>query len=77
MSAAPSMEPYPKAGPIDVPQRILMGPGPSNSHPRALAAMSLPQLGHMHPPFLKVHSSPSCCHGLANEGGRALTDTAS
>ena len=48
------MDPYPKAGPIDVPQRILMGPGPSNSHPRALAAMALPQLGHMHPPFLKV-----------------------
>lgn len=34
--------------------RILMGPGPSNSHPRALAAMALPQLGHMHPPFLKI-----------------------
>lgn len=46
--------PYPTAGPIDVPQRILMGPGPSNSHPRALAAMALPQLGHMHPPFLKI-----------------------
>jgi len=54
VSAAPSMDPYPKAGPIDVPQRILMGPGPSNSHPRALAAMALPQLGHMHPPFLKI-----------------------
>jgi len=39
---------------INVPQRILMGPGPSNSHPRALAAQSLPMLGHMHPPFLKI-----------------------
>jgi len=39
---------------VDVPLRILMGPGPSNSHPRALAAMALPQLGHMHPPFLKI-----------------------
>ncbi|KAK3272986.1 hypothetical protein CYMTET_18752 [Cymbomonas tetramitiformis] len=44
----------PVAGVIDVPQRILMGPGPSNAHPRCLAAMSLPQLGHMHPPFLKI-----------------------
>eukprot|EP00241_Pyramimonas_parkeae_P006149 CAMPEP_0114247370 /NCGR_PEP_ID=MMETSP0058-20121206/12987_1 /TAXON_ID=36894 /ORGANISM="Pyramimonas parkeae, CCMP726" /LENGTH=393 /DNA_ID=CAMNT_0001360673 /DNA_START=124 /DNA_END=1305 /DNA_ORIENTATION=+ len=44
----------PKSAPIDVPMRILMGPGPSNSHPRALAAMALPQLGHMHPPFLKI-----------------------
>mmetsp|Transcript_31341 Transcript_31341/g.43476 ORF Transcript_31341/g.43476 Transcript_31341/m.43476 type:complete len:409 (+) Transcript_31341:205-1431(+) len=43
-----------KAPVIDVPQRFLMGPGPSNSHPRALAAMALPQLGHMHPPFLKI-----------------------
>lgn len=40
--------------PMDVPQRVLMGPGPSNTHPRALAAMSMPQLGHMHPPFLKI-----------------------
>mmetsp|Transcript_39370 Transcript_39370/g.47736 ORF Transcript_39370/g.47736 Transcript_39370/m.47736 type:complete len:422 (+) Transcript_39370:79-1344(+) len=40
--------------PLVVPQRILMGPGPSNSHPECLAAMALPQLGHMHPPFLKI-----------------------
>lgn len=31
-----------------------MGPGPSNAHPRVLAAQALPLLGHMHPPFLKV-----------------------
>ena len=37
-----------------VPQRILMGPGPANAHPRILAAQSLPLLGHMHPPFLKI-----------------------
>eukprot|EP00201_Polytomella_parva_P022457 CAMPEP_0175040986 /NCGR_PEP_ID=MMETSP0052_2-20121109/1630_1 /TAXON_ID=51329 ORGANISM="Polytomella parva, Strain SAG 63-3" /NCGR_SAMPLE_ID=MMETSP0052_2 /ASSEMBLY_ACC=CAM_ASM_000194 /LENGTH=401 /DNA_ID=CAMNT_0016303383 /DNA_START=57 /DNA_END=1262 /DNA_ORIENTATION=- len=41
-------------GPIEVPQRILMGPGPSNAHPRILNAQSLPLLGHMHPPFLKI-----------------------
>lgn len=37
-----------------VPQRLLMGPGPANAHPRILAAQSLPLLGHMHPPFLKI-----------------------
>jgi len=31
-----------------------MGPGPANAHPRVLAAQTLPLLGHMHPPFLKV-----------------------
>ena len=40
--------------PLAVPPRLLMGPGPSNTHPRALAAMALPQLGHMHAPFLKI-----------------------
>ncbi len=39
-------------GVINVPQRILMGPGPANAHPRILAAQSLPLLGHMHPPFM-------------------------
>ena len=39
---------------LNVPSRLLMGPGPSNAPPRALAAMSLPLLGHMHPPFLKI-----------------------
>jgi alanine-glyoxylate transaminase / serine-glyoxylate transaminase / serine-pyruvate transaminase len=31
-----------------------MGPGPANAHPRVLAAQTLPLLGHMHPPFLKI-----------------------
>jgi alanine-glyoxylate transaminase/serine-glyoxylate transaminase/serine-pyruvate transaminase len=31
-----------------------MGPGPSNANPRILAVQSLPLLGHMHPPFLKI-----------------------
>ena len=41
-------------GCIDVPSRLLMGPGPANAHPRVLAAQSLPLLGHMHPPFMKI-----------------------
>ena len=31
-----------------------MGPGPANAHPRVLAAQTLPLLGHLHPPFVKI-----------------------
>ncbi|KAK9818420.1 hypothetical protein WJX72_012441 [[Myrmecia] bisecta] len=41
-------------GVIQVPSRILMGPGPANAHPRILASQSLPLLGHMHPPMFKI-----------------------
>lgn len=34
-------------GVIDVPRRVLMGPGPANADPRILAAQTLPLLGHM------------------------------
>jgi len=33
------------------PQRILMGPGPSDTHPRVLTAMARPTLGHLDPVF--------------------------
>ena len=36
------------------PQRILLGPGPSNVHPRVLKAMTLPVLGHLDPQFFQV-----------------------
>jgi alanine-glyoxylate transaminase/serine-glyoxylate transaminase/serine-pyruvate transaminase len=42
------------AKPLQVPPRLLMGPGPSNSHPRVLVAQGLPTLGHLHPPFLAI-----------------------
>lgn len=37
-----------------LPTRILMGPGPSNVHPRVLKAMATPVIGHLDPQFLKV-----------------------
>lgn len=37
-----------------VPDRLLMGPGPSNAYPSVLAAQTLPLLGHMHPPMFKI-----------------------
>lgn len=36
------------------PQRILMGPGPSNVHPRVLEAMSHPTIGHLDPKFIEL-----------------------
>ena len=36
------------------PDRILMGPGPSQVHPRVLQAMTAPILGHLDPDFLQV-----------------------
>ena len=39
---------------LDVPPRLLLGPGPANVHPRVLAAMSLPTLGHLDPCYLEL-----------------------
>lgn len=39
---------------IKPPQRVLLGPGPSNVHPRVQQAMLAPVLGHMDPYFYTV-----------------------
>jgi len=39
---------------IHPPERILMGPGPSNVHPRVLSAMAIPTIGHLDPRFLEI-----------------------
>ena len=39
---------------LDPPERILMGPGPSNCHPRVLQAMAAPIIGHLDPAFLRI-----------------------
>ena len=40
--------------PLDPPPRTLMGPGPSDIHPRVLRAMASPTIGHMDPAFLAL-----------------------
>ena len=45
---------YSIPAPIDAPRRILMGPGPSDTHPRVLAALARPTIGHLDPYFLQV-----------------------
>ena len=39
---------------LKIPDRILLGPGPSNVHPRVLQAMLTPMLGHLDPDFWPV-----------------------
>jgi len=40
--------------PFYPPQRTLMGPGPSDVHPRILAAMARPTIGHLDPLFVNM-----------------------
>jgi alanine-glyoxylate transaminase/serine-glyoxylate transaminase/serine-pyruvate transaminase len=40
--------------PAPPPARILLGPGPSNVHPRVLRAMSMPLVGHLDPAFIEL-----------------------
>jgi alanine-glyoxylate transaminase/serine-glyoxylate transaminase/serine-pyruvate transaminase len=44
------------------PDRLLMGPGPSNPYPAAVAGMGLPMLGHLDPEFIEVLDE--VCAGL-------------
>src|SRR2546423_14789978 len=39
---------------IQVPPRVLMGPGPSDVPPRVLEALSKPTIGHLDPVFLQI-----------------------
>jgi alanine-glyoxylate transaminase / serine-glyoxylate transaminase / serine-pyruvate transaminase len=43
-----------KLAPLEIPARLLMGPGPSNVHPAVLQAMNTPLLGHLDPAFLSL-----------------------
>lgn len=43
-----------RAAQLDMPPRLLLGPGPSNAHPRVLQAMSMPQVGHLDPRFIEL-----------------------
>jgi len=39
---------------LDPPARTLMGPGPSDVHPRVLQALAAPTIGHLDPHFLTI-----------------------
>ncbi|WP_414578161.1 alanine--glyoxylate aminotransferase family protein [Anabaena sp. CCY 9402-a] len=40
--------------PLEIPTRLLLGPGPSNAHPTVLQAMSTSPVGHLDPAFLAL-----------------------
>ncbi|GAB7095452.1 alanine--glyoxylate aminotransferase family protein [Halolamina litorea] len=44
----------PEVGELSPPNRTLMGPGPSDVHPRVLRAMSTPLVGHLDPSFVEL-----------------------
>lgn len=41
-------------GELSPPPRTLLGPGPSNVHPRVLRALSTPLVGHLDPEFIRL-----------------------
>lgn len=41
---------------LDMPPRLLLGPGPSNAHPRVLQALGMRQVGHLDPKFIELMS---------------------
>ncbi|MFD1599188.1 pyridoxal-phosphate-dependent aminotransferase family protein [Halobellus rarus] len=48
------MQQPPDTDPLNPPQRTLMGPGPSEVHPRVLRIMSAPLIGHLDPAFIEI-----------------------
>lgn len=51
MSVAP---PPSRPAPLNPSPRTLLGPGPSEVHPRVLAALGMPELGHLDPEFIAL-----------------------
>ena len=39
---------------MSIPDRLLLGPGPSNAYPEVLAALGRPLVGHLDPEFLRI-----------------------
>lgn len=61
------------AGELAPPPRILLGPGPSNVHPRVLKAMSTPLVGHLDPEFLRLMEETKALLRFVFQTKNALT----
>lgn len=55
------------------PIRVLMGPGPSDVHPRVLAAMARPTIGHLDPEFVRMMDEVKALLQYAFKTRNALT----
>lgn len=53
--------------------RLLLGPGPSDAHPRVLTAMTTPLLGHLDPQFLQIMTDTQELMRLAYRTANRLT----
>ncbi|MBW3590685.1 MAG: alanine--glyoxylate aminotransferase family protein [Actinobacteria bacterium] len=66
---------------ITPPQRVLLGPGPSDVSARVLAAMSAPTIGHLDPEYLKImdetRSMIQAVYSTKNEMTMATSGTGS
>ncbi len=58
---------------LDVPPRLLLGPGPSNAHPRVLQAMGMSQIGHLDPQFIELMNEVQTLLRYAWQTDNALT----
>lgn len=71
----------PKLSPLAVPEKLLLGPGPSNFSPEVLSAFSYPPLGYLDPNFLKVMAEVQellrYCFQTRNETTLAISGTGS
>ena len=57
----------------ETPRRILLGPGPSNVHPRVLRALSTPLVGHLDPVFIGLMEETKTLLRQVFQTGNALT----
>ena len=53
------------------PQRVLMGPGPSDVHPRILSALARPTVGHLDPSFIQLMDEIKALPVLLSNNQRA------
>ena len=60
-------------GQLNPAPRLLLGPGPSDVHPRVLTAMATPLLGHLDPQFLQIMNETQEMLRLAFGTKNALT----
>ncbi|MFT3915142.1 MAG: alanine--glyoxylate aminotransferase family protein [Anaeromyxobacteraceae bacterium] len=73
--------PAPTLPELAAPSRLLLGPGPSQVHPRVLRAMSTPLVGHLDPAFLvimnEIQAALRYVMGTANPFTIAVSGTGS
>jgi len=60
-------------GSCSVPTRVLMGPGPSDMHPRVVAALGKPAIGHLDPAFVQMMEEIKVLLRYAFQTENALT----